>query len=49
MSKAYAKHKDFFTDSEFDDGFDTDTGRPGIMLVANAIQFWSTQMEMQHG
>lgn len=33
----------FFADDEFSDEFDTDTGRPGKMLVANAIQFWSTQ------
>lgn len=34
---------DFFASDEFEDGFDSDTGKPGKSLVANAIQFWSTQ------
>lgn len=34
---------DFFAADEFSDGYDTDTGKPGIMLVANAIQFWASQ------
>lgn len=34
---------DFFAADEFSDGYDTDTGKPGIMLVANAIQFWTAQ------
>lgn len=34
---------DFFADEAFSDEWDTETGRPGIMLAANAIQFWSTQ------
>ena len=28
--------------AENENGWDTDTGRPGIMYVANAIQAWST-------
>ncbi len=28
--------------AENEDGWDTDTGNPGIMYVANAIQAWST-------
>lgn len=37
---------DFFATGELIElvgGYDTDTGKPGIMLVANAIQFWAVQ------
>lgn len=34
---------DFFAADEFEDGYDLETGKPGKALVANAIQFWSTQ------
>lgn len=34
---------DFFASDEFEDGYDTNEGKPGIGLVASAIQFWSGQ------
>ncbi|APY12994.1 hypothetical protein GJU93_10720 [Brucella sp. 10RB9212] len=34
---------DFFASDEFADQYDTGTGKPGINLVAQAIQFWSVQ------
>lgn len=38
-----SKLHEFFADNEFADEYDTDTGKPGIDLVAQAIQFWSGQ------
>lgn len=34
---------DFFADDEHTHGWDSDEGKPGIMLAANAIQFWSVR------
>ncbi len=34
---------DFFANDEFASEYDTDTGKPGIGLVSQAIQFWSIQ------
>lgn len=36
---------DFFASEEFQDGIDTETGKPGISYVANAIQFWAGQQQ----
>jgi len=33
----------FFAHNEFELGWDRETGKPGIALVSNAIQFWSDQ------
>lgn len=33
----------FFSHNEFETGWDSETGKPGIALVSSAIRFWTVQ------